>query len=196
MTRVRKSLIWLALTFAGLGVAACIEQAATVLHTPDSSSDNNQSIKVTIVTVSPSLDGPTRSYRSGQLIPVAINLTNMTNEPAYTCLSGDIYQDFPRLKRNGRLVSQTNWQTYLLQTAARDQTCQKDDLPDETLLVPNQSKFVDFLIVADDNSDPTGSLAWYDQLPPGHYELSVQRRFSCCAGPMVESNTVDFEVTP
>jgi hypothetical protein len=179
-----------------MGVAACIEQAATVLRTPDSSSDNNQSIKVTIGTVSPSLDGPTRSYRSGQLIPVAINLTNMTNEPVYSCLSSDIYQDFPRLNRNGQLVSQTNWQTYLLQTAAKDQTCQKDDLPDETLLLPNQSRFVDFLIVADDNSDPTGALAWYDQLPPGHYELSVQRRFGCCAGPMVESNTVDFEVTP
>jgi hypothetical protein len=102
MTRVRKSLVWLTLAFAGLGVAACIEQAATVLQTPDSSSDNNQSIKVTIGTVSPSLDGPTRSYRQGQLIPVAINLTNMTNEPVYTCLSGDIYQDFPRLKRNGQ----------------------------------------------------------------------------------------------
>jgi hypothetical protein len=142
------------------------------------------------------LERTTRSYKSGQQIPVAISLTNTGSEPVYTCLSGDIYQDVPRLTRNGQLVSFTKWQTYVLQTAAREQICQKEDLPEEALLMPNEPKLVDFLVVVADRSDPTGALAWYDTLPPGHYELSVQRHFGCCDGPMAESNMVNFEVTP
>jgi hypothetical protein len=83
-----------------------------------------------------------------------------------------------------------------LQTALKDQTCEKEDLPNQALLQPNQPKLVDLMVLVDDSLYTTGAIAWYDQLVPGHYELSVQRRFGCCAGPMVESNTIDFEVTP
>ncbi|PWT94538.1 MAG: hypothetical protein C5B55_02560 [Blastocatellia bacterium] len=160
------------------------------------SHEDNQPITVTITTLRPFLDGPTRTYRVGQQIPVAINLTNRTNELVHSCLSSDLYQDLPQLKRDGQLVSHANWQTYLLQTAAKEQTCQKEGLPDDLVLLPNKPTMVDFLILADNSSEPTGALAWYDQLQPGHYELSVERRFGCCGGPMVESNTVEFDVTP
>ena len=195
MAKKRKSFVGVALALAVLGAAAWVEKAATRSQ-PSDQSENYQPIKVMIAPVSPWLDGPSQSYKSGQQIPVAISLTNMGNDPVYTCLSGDIYQDVPRLKRNGQLVSYTKWQNYVLQTAARERTCQKEDVPEEALLMPNEPKLVDFLVVVDDRSDPTGALAWYDTLLPGHYELSVQRHFGCCDGPMAESNIVNFDITP
>jgi hypothetical protein len=41
-----------------------------------------------------------------------------------------------------------------------------------------------------------GDLAWYETLQAGTYELLIERRLSCCDGPMVESNKVSFEVVP
>jgi len=192
---MKTSPISVAFALMVLGVSACSESAATLFQSFDQREDR-QPIKVTIATVNPLLNARTQSYRFGQQIPVAINLTNTTNNPVYSCLSGDIYQDLPRLKRNGQLVSYTDWQRYLMQTAAKDQTCEKEDIPDEALLMPNKPKLVDLMVLVDDSLYTTGAIAWYDQLIPGHYELSVQRRFGCCGGPMVESNTVDFEVTP
>jgi len=192
---MKTSPISVAFALMVLGVSVCSESAATLFQSFDQREDR-QPIKVTIATVNPLLNARTQSYRCGQQIPVAINLTNTTNNPVYSCLSGDIYQDLPRLKRNGQLVSYTDWQRYLLQTAAKDQTCEKEDIPDEALLMPNKPKLVDLMVLVDDSLYTTGAIAWYDQLIPGHYELSVQRRFGCCGGPMVESNTVDFEVTP
>jgi hypothetical protein len=186
----------LLLALAVWGATGSVAKAAKPLQKTEPQHEGEQSIKVTIATISPTLDGPTRSYRFGQQIPVAINLTNMAAEPIYSCLSSDFYQDLPKLVRNGQVLPYTNWQTYLMHSAEKNQTCLNDDLPDRALLLPNKSTLVDALIVVDDSSDPTGALAWYDQLQPGHYELSIQRRFGCCDGPMVESNTIDFDVTP
>ena len=196
MTKKRKSFVGVALSLAVWGAGAWAEKAATRSQPSEKSENDQPIIKVMISPVSPLLDGASKSYRSGQQIPVAISLTNMGSDPVYTCLSGDIYQDVPRLKRNGQLVSYTKWQNYVLQTAAREQTCQNEDIPEKALLLPNEPKLVDFLVVVDDRSDPTGALAWYDTLSPGHYELSVQRHFGCCDGPMAESNIVNFDITP
>ena len=195
MANVKTILISVAFALMVLGVSPYSASAATFLRSFNEREDH-QPIKVTIATVNPSLNAPAQSYRFGQQIPVAINLTNTTNNPVYSCLSGDIYQDLPRLKRNGQLVPYLDWQNYLLRTAAKDQTCEKEDLPNQALLLPNQPKLVDLMVLVDDSLYTTGAIAWYDQLVPGHYELSVQRRFGCCGGPMVESNTIDFEVTP
>jgi hypothetical protein len=153
-------------------------------------------VKVTIATVSPMLEGPTDTYRLGQQIPIAIKLTNTGSQPVYSCLSDDLYQDLPELRRNGQVVPYTNWQAYMVKWAEKNHTCQMYDLADETLLRPNTATLVDSLMVVDDHSDPMGALAWYDELQPGKYELSVKRRLGCCDGPMVESNTIEFEVTP
>ena len=158
--------------------------------------DQRRVVKVTIATLDPSLGPPTHSYRRGEKIPIGINLTNTSDVPVYSCLTGDLYQDLPRLKRDGKEVPYTSWQSYALQTAAKNQTCANDDIPASTLLPPNTPTLVDSLIVSDDNVDPTGALAWYDPLPPGHYELSLQRRFGCCDGPMANSNTINFDVVP
>jgi len=158
--------------------------------------DQERAIKVTIDTVSPMLGGPTSQYKVGDEIPITIKLTNTANQATYTCLSGDLYQDLPKLTKNGNELPYTSWQAYSLRSAKQNQTCQREDLPDEQLLRPNEPAIVDSLIVADDLKDPTGALAWYERLTPGTYELSIQRRFGCCDGPMVESNKISFEVLP
>jgi len=56
-------------------------------------STNQSAIKVTIATVGPMLDPPTNSYKVGEQIPVAIKMTNTSNQPTYACVSSDLYQD-------------------------------------------------------------------------------------------------------
>jgi hypothetical protein len=51
-----------------------------------------------------------------------------------------------------------------------------------------------FVLVNDRTAD--GADAWYDSLPAGKYDLTIQRRLACCDGPMVESNKINFEVVP
>ena len=195
MIRARTTLVCLALLLTILETAGWTENAATKFQSAELS-EGNQPIKVWISSVSSLLDRPTRSYKFGQQIPISISLINTATHAVYTCLSGDIYQDLPQLKRDGQLVQYTRWQDYVLQTAAKERTCQKEDLPEQALLMPNEPKMVDFLVVVDDSSDPTGALAWYDDLRPGHYELSVQRHFGCCDGLTGQSNTIDFDITP
>ena len=108
--------------------------------------------------------------------------------------SRPMYQDIPSLKRDGRLLPFAKWQSWTLETAQKDQTCQHEDLPEATLLKPDEPTIVDWLVLVDDSVLPTGALSWYAPLTPGVYELSIQRRFGCCDGPMISSNTIRFEV--
>jgi hypothetical protein len=112
------------------------------------------------------------------------------------CVSSDLYQDLAKLTKNGELLPYTKWQSNLLRNTQEDQTCQHADLPDEMLLRSNEPTVVDWMILVDDSRAPIGAMPWYDPLTPGVYELSIQRRFDCCDGPMVESNKISFEVVP
>jgi hypothetical protein len=51
----------------------------------------------------------------------------------------------------------------------------------------------DWLVLVDGHTSEVTE-AWYDSLPAGKYELTIQRRLDCCNGPMVESNKISFEV--
>ncbi len=196
-TKVIASLI-----LVSLALSASAKKPAPVTtvkpHQEDSQSAQNQNapIRVTINSVSPMLGPIQTRYRVGEQIPINIQLTNISSQPVYSCVSGDVYQDLPRLTKNGRSLPYTSWQTYIMHTIRRDKTCMHEDLPDSVLLKPNEPVVVDSLIVVDDASLPTGAVAWYDRLEPGTYELSVQRRFGCCDGPMVESNKISFDVVP
>jgi hypothetical protein len=159
-------------------------------------STNPGGIKVTIATVGPMLGPPTDHYKVGEQIPVTIKMTNTSNQPTYACVSSDIYQDVPRLTKNGDVFTYAKWQSDLLRINQQDQTCQDYDLPETMMLKSNEPTFVDFLIIVDDSRIPTGAQPWYDPLTPGVYELSIQRRFDCCDGPTVESNKISFEVVP
>ena len=158
--------------------------------------DQGSAIHLSIATVGPMLGPPTDRYRVGDQVPIAISLTNTSSEPTYACVSSDLYQDLPRLKKNGRLLPYAKWQSDWLANAQKNQTCQHEDLPESTLLKTNQSTVVDFLVLVDDSRFPTGAVSWYPPLTPGAYELSLQRRIGCCDGPMIESNKISFEVVP
>jgi hypothetical protein len=152
-------------------------------------------IKVTIATVGSFLGPPTDHYKVGQQIPVIITMTNTSTGPLNACISSDLYQNLPRLTKNGELVPYMKWQSYERLNAQRNHTCKEENLPEPVLLTPNEPVQADFFVLAD-SPDFTGAEAWYDTLPAGKYELSIQRRFSCCDGPMVESNKISFEITP
>jgi hypothetical protein len=196
-TKVIASLILVSLALSAFAEKPALLTAANP-HSkiPDSTTNESSPIRVTINSVSPMLGPSQTHYHAGEQIPINIELTNVSKQPVYSCVSGDVYQDLPRLTKNGGLIPYTRWQTYIMQTVRRDQTCLHEDLPDSVLLRPNEPIVVDSLIVVDDAALPTGAVAWYDHLTPGTYELSVQRRFGCCDGPMVESNTISFDVVP
>lgn len=158
--------------------------------------DQERAINVTIATVGPMLGPPTNRYRVGEQVPITISMTNTSSEPAYVSVSSDLYQDRPRLIKDGQVVPYAKWQSYLLRNTRRDQTCVHEDLPETMLLKPKQPTTVDFVILVDDAQLPTGAMSWYDPLTPGKYELSIQRRFGGCDGPLVESNKVSFDVVP
>ena len=152
-------------------------------------------IKVTIATVGRFLGPPTDRYRVGVQIPVTITMTNTSTDPISACISSDIYQNLPKLIKDGQLVPYMNWQSSERRAAQLDNSCKEYNLPEPVLLKPNEPTVADFFVLVDSRTS-TGAEAWYDSLPPGKYELSIQRRFACCDGPMVESNKISFEVTP
>ena len=153
-------------------------------------------IQLTIATVGPMFGPPTNRYRVGEQMPIAIDMTNTSSQPSYACVSSDLYQDLPQLTKDGRLVPYSKWQSDQLLSAQKDQTCQREDLPETMLLKANEPTVVDFLVLVDDSRLPIGALNWYDPLTPCVYALSIRRRIGCCDGPMIESNKISFEVVP
>jgi len=156
---------------------------------------NEQTVKVTIATTAGFLGQPANRYRVGEQIPVNITMTNTSATPVYTCISSDVYQDVPLLTRDGKEVPYMKDQTYEMLQAKTERTCQQENLPEPVLLRPNQPTVADWLVLAD--SSPLGEAdVWYDTLPAGKYELTIERRLACCDGPMVKSNKINFEVAP
>ncbi|HEV7398084.1 MAG TPA: hypothetical protein VGN86_16350 [Pyrinomonadaceae bacterium] len=156
---------------------------------------DQSAIHLAIATVDPLL-APTDHYRVGEQVIVTIGMTNTSQQASFVCLSSDLYQDLPILKKNGNLLPYTKWQTDILSNLKRDETCRRDDLPERILLKTNEPTVVDFLTIVDDSQLPTGAQSWYEPLTPGTYELTIQRRLGCCDGPMLESNKISFEVAP
>jgi hypothetical protein len=152
-------------------------------------------IKVSIATVSSLLGPPTDHYKVGTQIPVTITMTNTSPKPINACISSDLYQNLPQLTKNGQVMPYMKWQSYERVNAERNHTCDALNLPEPVLLNPKEPTVADWFVLVDDNS-LTGLEAWYDTLSPGKYELSIQRRLSCCDGPMVQSNKVSFEIVP
>lgn len=85
------------------------------------------------------------------------------------------------------------WQSYVRLAAQRDSTCRELNLPEPVLLMPNKPVMADWFVLMDSKTS-SGAEAWYDTLPPGKYELMIQRRLRCCDGPTVQSNKISFEI--
>jgi len=154
-----------------------------------------RAIKVSIATVGSAFGPPTERYKAGDQIPIAITMTNTSNADVLACISSDLYQNLPSLTKDGKPVPVMNWQSYERTNAQRNHICEKENLPQAILLKPNESKLVDWFVLSDNPEAGEGE-AWYDPLPPGKYELTIQRRLECCEGAMVESNKASFEVVP
>lgn len=150
-------------------------------------------IKINIATVGSAFGPPTTTYKAGDRIPIAITMTNISNADVFACVSSDLYQNLPKLTRDGKPVPLMNWQSYELANAQRNHICERENLPEPIMLKPNESKLVDWFVLSDNPGSGEGE-AWYDPLPPGKYELTIQRRLACCDGPMIVSNTTSFEV--
>jgi hypothetical protein len=152
-------------------------------------------VKVTITTGG-GLFGPVRDhYRVGQRIPVVITMTDTGSDPVPVCVSGTLYQDQPKLLKDGQPVPYMKAQREMLQTVNADKTCATLDLPEPIMLKPDEPTVVDWFVLAEGTME-RGDLSWYEPLQVGKYELSIQRHTSCCDGPMVESNKISFEVVP
>ena len=173
--------------------------AATQNVAPQTSGGGQGPIKVTITTGG-GLFGPvTDHYRTGQRVPVVISMTNNGSEPVYVCDSSTLYQDRPRLLKDGRALPYLDMQKTMVQTAERDRTCENLDEPlntiEQRLLRPGETAVEDWFILSEGKT-PMGDLAWYETLQPGKYELTTRRLLGCCKGTFVESDTISFEVEP
>jgi hypothetical protein len=170
-----------------VGMAQSTQQPSGTTATPP--------IKVTIATTAGFLGQPVDRYKVGEQIPVSITMTNTSPQALYTCVSSDLYQDRPRLMRDGKVVAYINAASYEARYVKRNQVCKQENIPEQVLLEPNKPTVADWLVLVGD-SVSTQADAWYDSLPPGRYELSIQRQLACCDGPMIESNKISFEVVP
>ena len=164
------------------------QQASKASSTPPT-------IKVTIATTAGFLGQPISRFKVGEQIPVSITMTNTSTQPFDACISSDIYQDRPRLTRDGKVVPYRNAESFEARYAKRNQVCKEENLPEPVRLEPNTPTVADWLVLVGDGIS-TQADAWYDSLPAGKYELSLQRQIDCCDGPMVESNKISFEVVP
>lgn len=162
---------------------------------PASSQTSTSPIKVTIATTAGFLGQPNSRFKVGEQIPVSITMTNTSAQNLYTCVSSDLYQDRPRLTRDGKVVPYLNAASYEARYASRNQVCKQENIPEQVLLEPNKPTVADWLVLVGDGVS-TQADAWYDSLPAGKYELSIQRQLACCDGPLVESNKISFEVVP
>jgi hypothetical protein len=176
-------------------IAFTVGLGQTTQNTERALTPQERAIKVTIATTAGFLGQPANRYKVGEQIPVSITMTNSSTEPFDTCISSDIYQDRPRLTRDGKVIPYLNAQSYEAGYAKHHQVCHEENLPEPVRLEPNKPTVADWLVLVGDGIS-TQADAWYDTLPAGKYELTLQRQLACCNGPMVESNKISFEVVP
>jgi hypothetical protein len=161
MKRLRTVLIVTALTVSTL-VASSAQQSPNLLQSrqkfPIAVQD---SIKVTVATVEPLLGPPTSRHRTGEQIPVTITLTNTSNLPVYVCLSSDLYQDIPGLPGTASCCHSALGSRWTSKTCKGIKLVARD-LPEPMMLRPNQLAIVDWLVLVDSKSQPTGARYWYD----------------------------------
>ena len=188
----------LLMMLTGSASADCVPLEPT--QQPNTSSDqrsqiNGNQIKISIATGG----GPYRpakdTYRVRQRVPVVITTTNTGSQPVYVCESGTLYQDRPQLLKDGKPVPYLSYTQSMMQAAEKGKTCNKDNLPQQILLRPNEPTVVDWFVLAE-GTKSVDDVAWYEPLQPGKYTLSDRRRLSCCDGPLSDSNTINFEVVP
>jgi hypothetical protein len=196
MNKLTKLIAGLALVLSAFFAFSELKSSYAMQQSSASSGTVQQpAIKVNITTGGGLFGPPRDRYQVGQRVPVSITMTNDSDEPVQICDSDTVYQDRPRLVKDGQPVPYIVGQTQILRTVQTDQTCLKLDVHDPVILKPKESRVVDWFVLAE-GSEAMGDMTWYEPLVPGKYELSIERRLGCCDGPMFQSNKVNFEVVP
>ena len=147
------------------------------------------------ITAGPAIGESSNRFKVGDAILITLTMTNTATDSQSVCLSSNLYQNLPRLTKDGQLVPIMGWTSSVRKIAKHDETCEDINLPEKVVLDPKAQKAVDWFVLVD-SSVSTGAEAWYDALQPGKYELSLQRRLDCCNGPMLDSNKITFTVVP
>jgi hypothetical protein len=165
--------------------------------TPQSNISGGQSsqIKIKIAMGGGPFRPPRDTFQIGDRVPVVITMTNTGSQSVYVCQSGTLYQDRPRLLKESEPVSYMSFTQSMVHAAEIDETCADTNVPQQILLRPNEPVVVDWFVLAL-GAASLDDYAWFEQLRPGRYTLSDRRRLSCCDGPWVESNSINFTVVP
>ena len=191
MRRFNRMIVGIALI---LGVAIALIPSRSS-NAAQQTTARSSPIQVRIMTGGGLFGPPMKRYRVGDRVPVTISMTNNSDQPVEICDSDTIYQDRPKLLKDGQVVPYLIGQTQILNTTQRDGTCFRLDVPEPIILKPRESRVVDWFVLADGN-DPMGDLTWYEPLAAGKYQLSIERRLGCCDGAMLPSDQISFEVAP
>jgi hypothetical protein len=188
--------------FVLLMMLTCVTRAdrpdlvsAMTTQQSNSAGDQHGQIKISIAMGGGPYGPAKESYRVGERIPVVITMTNTGSDPISVCETGTLYQDRPQLLKDGKPVPYMSFQESTMKGAERDKTCDEDNLPQQILLRPNEPTVVDWFTLSK-GATSFNDVAWYEPLQPGKYTFSDQRRLSCCDGPLINSNTIEFVVAP
>jgi hypothetical protein len=169
--------------------------SAMTTQQSSSAGDQHGQIKISIA-LGGGPYGPAKdTFRVGERVPVVITMTNTGSNPVYVCESGALYQDRPQLLKDGKPAPYVSFQQSSIKMADKDKTCGQDNLPQQILLRPNEPTVIDWFVLSKAASS-FNDVGWYEPLQPGTYTLSDRRRLSCCDGPLVETNTINFQVVP
>lgn len=145
-------------------------------------------IKVTITTGG-GLYGPVKSrFKVGEEIPVTISMTNTGSAPVKYCRSTSVFQNRPQLKRDGQLLPYVTKLTEMADKEEFIRRCETSASKQYYALQPKQTRVVDWFTFS------PMSINWYGALAAGHYEMVLQRRITCCQGPLVESDKIAFDI--
>jgi hypothetical protein len=187
----------LAGTMGGDGPVNRAAEATQRLNPPSSLSSppNSSQIKISIATGGGPYGPAKDTYQVGERIPVVITVTNTGTQPVSVCETGTLYQDRPQLLKDGKEIPYESFQQSAMEAAEKEKTCATVNLPQQILLRPNEPTVIDWFVLMK-GATSFNDVAWYEQLPPGKYTLSNQRRLSCCDGPLTETNTIKFQVVP
>jgi hypothetical protein len=197
MLKLNKSIAGVALVLVAFVALFQSNRSYAMQQQASTPAQTGQNPRITVsITTGGGLFGPPRDrYQVGQRVPVSITMTNNSDEPVQVCDSDTLYQDRPKLLKDGQPVPYLVGQAQILRTVQTDLTCSRLDVPDPIILKPRESRVVDWFVLAEGNN-PMGDQSWYEPLVAGKYELSIERRLGCCDGPMFQSNKINFEVVP
>ena len=118
-----------------------------------------RAIKVSITTGGSLFGSPKTLYHVGQRVPVSITMTNTSDQPVQVCLSGTLYQDSPKLMKDGQPVPYLALQTEMVKADQKYKTCSEVNLPEPVILQPKEARVVDWFILAEGKTI-MGDMAW------------------------------------